>query len=163
MSPHPNNVRRRIRQLNNFISISADWICYGMIDDITDCYVPLISQIEDDVDDIDDAILRLHSEEQEDDAKRIKSFKYANEKAQEGEDKPPEGGERDMLRRVGNCRKKVMGLYRLLSNKADVIKGFAKRCTERYDVAPGGDIGFYLGDIQDHIITMTGNLGHYEK
>ena len=69
----------------------------------------------------------------------------------------------DMLRRVGECRKKVMGLYRLLGNKADVIKGFAKRCNEHWEVAPRSEIGLYLGDIQDHIVTMTGNLSHYER
>ena len=68
-----------------------------------------------------------------------------------------------MLRRVGECRKKVMSLYRLLGNKADVIKGFAKRCNEHWHVAPRSEIGLYLGDIQDHIVTMTGNLSHYEK
>jgi magnesium transporter len=68
-----------------------------------------------------------------------------------------------MLRRVGDCRKKVMGLYRLLGNKADVIKGFAKRCNEQWEVAPRSEIGLYLGDIQDHIVTMTSNLSHYEK
>ena len=69
----------------------------------------------------------------------------------------------DMLLRVGECRKKVMGLYRLLGNKADVIKGLAKRCNEQWQVAPRSDVGLYLGDIQDHIVTMTGNLTHYEK
>lgn len=54
----------------------------------------------------------------------------------------------DMLKRVGDTRKKVMGLYRLLGNKADVIKGFAKRCNEQWEVAPRSEIGLYLGDIQ---------------
>jgi magnesium transporter len=30
-------------------------------------------------------------------------------------------------------------------------------------VAPKSDIGLYLSDIQDHLITMTQNLNHYEK
>src|SRR5207248_5323602 len=59
-------------------------------------------------------------------------------------------------------RKRVMCLYRLLGNKADVIKGFAKRCNEQWDVAPKSEIGLYLGDIQDHILTMTSSLNHYE-
>ena len=67
-----------------------------------------------------------------------------------------------MLRRLVVSRKKVMGLYRLLGNKADVIKGFAKRCNEQWEIAPRSEIGLYLGDIQDHILTMTGNLSHYE-
>ena len=52
---------------------------------------------------------------------------------------------------------------RLLGGKADVIKGFAKRCNQDYDVTPRGDIGLYLGDIQDHVVTMMSNLGHVEK
>lgn len=56
-----------------------------------------------------------------------------------------------------------MSLYRLLSTKADVIKGFAKRCNEQWEVAPRSEIGLYLGDIQDHIVTMTSNLSHYEN
>lgn len=52
---------------------------------------------------------------------------------------------------------------RLLGGKADVIRGFSKRCNESYDVTPRGDIGLYLGDIQDHVVTMMSNLGHFEK
>lgn len=68
-----------------------------------------------------------------------------------------------MLRRIGECRKRVMSILRLLGSKADVIKGFSKRCNERWDVAPRSEIGMYLGDIQDHIITMVSSLNHYEK
>lgn len=86
-----------------------------------------------------------------------------------------------------------MGLLRLMGNKADVVKGLAKRCkmscydrellltsgNEQWLVAPKSDIvssfflfvhqdladfqGLYLSDIQDHLITMTQNLNHYEK
>lgn len=68
-----------------------------------------------------------------------------------------------LLRQIGMCRKKVMSLMRLLGGKADVIKHFAKRCNEQYSVTPRGDIGLYLGDIQDHVVTMMSNLGHFEK
>lgn len=67
------------------------------------------------------------------------------------------------LPQIGGLRKKVMMLMRLLGGKADVIKGFAKRCNEQYSVTPRGDIGLYLGDIQDHVVTMMSNLGHFEK
>ncbi|KMU75549.1 magnesium transporter ALR2 [Coccidioides immitis RMSCC 3703] len=146
-TPHPANVRRRIRQLKDYLILNSDWISYAIIDDITDVFGPLIHSIEEEVDDIDDTILRMHSDS-----------KDPNDTA------PPESAVSgsDMLRRVGECRKKVMGLYRLLGNKADVIKGFAKRCNEQWEVAPKSEIGLYLGDIQDHILTMTGNLTHYE-
>jgi magnesium transporter len=165
LTPHPANVRRRIRQLSDYLVLSPDWISYAIIDDITDAYAPMIQRIEQDVDDIDEAILRLHSVEEEQEAEKAKSASYNNphyEKKPEGTKEQQESG-RDMLRRVGECRKTVMSLYRLLGNKADVIKGFAKRCNEHWDIAPRNEIGMYLGDIQDHIVTMTGNLSHYEK
>lgn len=146
MTPHPANVRRRIRQLKDYLILSSDWISYAIIDDITDVFAPLIQSIEDEVDDIDDGILQLHV-------------------GPNSEKKPVAGDETsggDMLRRVGEVRKKVMGLYRLLGNKADVIKGFAKRCNEQWEIAPRSEIGLYLGDIQDHILTMTSNLSHFE-
>ncbi|KAH8155121.1 uncharacterized protein LAJ45_00130 [Morchella importuna] len=141
LTPHPANVRRRIRQLKDYITVSADWISYALIDDITDAFAPLIQNLEEEVDDIDDAILLMHL----------------------AEDETEQKSDGDMLKRVGDSRKKVMGLYRLLQNKADVIKGFAKRCNEQWEVAPRSEIGLYLGDIQDHIVTMVGNLNHMEK
>ncbi|KAG0697318.1 hypothetical protein DFH29DRAFT_1022879 [Suillus ampliporus] len=133
-TPHPQNVRRRIKQLKDYINVTSDWISYALIDDITDAFGPLIQSIEYEVDSIDELVLILKEAEQS-----------------------------DMLRRIGTCRKKVMGLLRLMGNKADVVKGLAKRCNENWRVAPTSDIGLYLSDIQDHLITMTQNLNHYEK
>lgn len=162
MTPHPANVRRRIRQLKDYLILSSDWISYAIIDDITDVFAPLIQSIENEVDDIDDAILQLHSGSKDDPGnEKVKASKNSEARSESGEPKSSESGG-DMLRRVGEGRKKVMGLYRLLGNKADVIKGFAKRCNEQWEIAPRSEIGLYLGDIQDHILTMTGNLSHYE-
>ena len=122
VTPHPANVRRRIRQLKDYIQVSADWICYALIDDIVDGFAPLLEGVEAEVDAIDEGVLHLHKEED------------------------VESGE--MLQRIGLARKKVMGLLRLLGSKADVIKGFSKRCNEKWEVAPRSEIGLYLGDIQ---------------
>ncbi|KAJ3016099.1 UNVERIFIED_CONTAM: CorA metal ion transporter [Siphonaria sp. JEL0065] len=67
----------------------------------------------------------------------------------------------DMLRRIGHARKRVMMLLRLLITKADVIKAVIKRSAQR--IAPESETTLYLGDIQDHIITMVQNLNHCEK
>jgi len=104
-------VRRRIKQLKDYISVTSDWISYALIDDITDAFGPLIQSIEYEVDSIDELVLILKEAEQT-----------------------------DMLRRIGRCRKKVMGLLRLMGNKADVVKGLAKRCNENWKVAPTSDI-----------------------
>jgi len=171
--PHPPNVRRRIRQLAEHQYTDSDWISYAIIDNITDAYAPLIEQIEHEVDDIDDEILQLHNNDAAELAERKRKKDMKDSKNVENYEKVPQSekelaaaaAERrlDMLVRVGECRKKVMGLYRLLGNKADVIKGLAKRCNEQWSVAPTSDVGLYLGDIQDHIVTMTSNLTHYEK
>lgn len=110
-TPHSQNVRRRIKQLRDYISVTSDWISYALIDDITDAFGPLIQGIEYEVDSIDELVLILKDAEQS-----------------------------DMLRRIGTCRKKVMGLLRLMGNKADVVKGLAKRCNENWRVAPTSDI-----------------------
>ncbi|EEB07492.1 CorA family magnesium ion transporter [Schizosaccharomyces japonicus yFS275] len=139
-TPHPPNVRRRIRQLNGYLTVDADWIAYALIDDTTDAFAPLIEKIEDEVDTIDGIILGIHHEHVR-------------------EVEPQES----MLKRVGECRKLIMSLLRLLANKADVVRGLAKRCNEAWQVAPRGEIALYLGDVQDHIVTMVQNLNHYEK
>ncbi|CAG8435346.1 5559_t:CDS:10 [Diversispora eburnea] len=125
---HPSNVRRRIKQLKDYITVTPDWINYALIDDITDSFAPLIRTIEFEVDSIDELVLILKESEQT-----------------------------DMLRRIGHCRKKVLGLLRLLGSKADVMKGLVKRCNElRWDVVISNEIILYLGDIQAQIsIEMT--------
>ncbi|KAF3220722.1 CorA metal ion transporter [Orbilia oligospora] len=176
MTPHGANVRRRIRQLKDYIDITADWISYALIDNITDAFGPIIQMIEEECDEIDDVILA----EVETSSTKPKSptpslDQGRNSKLNSILRRPSTAARSDvstnveqpddasMLRRIATCRKKVMGLYRLMGNKADVIKGFSKRCNEQWDVAPRSEIGLYLGDIQDHIVTMVANLVHVEK
>ncbi|KAF9195228.1 CorA metal ion transporter [Haplosporangium sp. Z 11] len=132
--PHCRNVRKRIRHLKERMEVTPDWINYAIIDDIVDTFAPLIRQVETEVDMIDELVLILKESEQT-----------------------------DMLRRIGNCRKRVMSLLRLLTGKADVIKGLIKRYEGRMGRKNIGEIGLFMGDIQDHIITMLQNLSHYEK
>lgn len=131
---HSTNVLRRIGRLRDHMSISCDWICYAIIDDIVDCFMPAIHDVETEVDTIEDSVYTSRYE----DARLV-------------------------LGGIGDCRKKVMSLLRLLGGKSDVIKGFAKRCNEQFSIAPTGDVGLYLSDIQDHIITMRDNLSHSEQ
>lgn len=137
---NPANVRRRVRQLRDYVDVSADWLCYAMIDDITDGFAPVIHSIEYEADAIEDSVF----------LSRENDF-------------------RTMLFRIGESRRKVMTLMRLLQGKADVIKMFSKRCHEdtsplgNQSAQPRADIALYLGDIQDHIITMFQSLLSYEK
>ncbi|RHZ88600.1 hypothetical protein Glove_22g210 [Diversispora epigaea] len=138
-TPHQLNVRNRIRQLKDYITVTPDWINYAIIDEITDSFAPLIRKVEFESDAIDQLVLVLKKSEQQ-----------------------------DMLVRIGLCRKLGMSLLRMLQPKADVIKALIKRCEERLvatssEKSGPGDVNLYLGDIQDHIIMMLQNLNHYEK
>ncbi|CDO94415.1 unnamed protein product [Kluyveromyces dobzhanskii CBS 2104] len=161
---HCANVRRRVRQLRDYVGVNADWICYALVDDITDSFAPVIQSIEYEADAIEDSVFMT----------RDMNFAL-------------------MIQKIGEGRRKTMTLMRLLSGKADVIKMFAKRCqddingigpalTSQVNIAnlqfkmppdsgpspekrqqPRADIAMYLGDIQDHIVTMFQNLSSYEK
>lgn len=133
-NPHASSVRKRIGKLRDYVSLSSDWICYAMIDDIVDSFGPVIRDVELESEAIEDHVFIA----------RVDDFE-------------------SFLPRIGGLRKKVMSLMRLLGGKADVIRGFSKRCNEQYSVTPRGDIGLYLGDIQDHVVTMMSNLAHFEK
>ena len=130
-SPHAANVRKRMGRLRDYVALGADWICYALIDDIVDTFGPVITEVEQESDTIEDCVFTARYEDS-----------------------------RAVLRQIGECRKKVMSLLRLLGGKADVIKGFAKRCNEQYNMTPRHDVGLYLSDIQDHVVTMMSNLGH---
>ncbi|KAF9919245.1 CorA metal ion transporter [Lobosporangium transversale] len=106
---HHLNVLRRLEQFHSHITLTPDWINYALLDDITDSFASPIQTIEYEVDSIDELVLLLRENETS-----------------------------DMLRRIGSCRKNVMTISRLLTNKADVIRGLMKRFDERYTIAAGG-------------------------
>ena len=133
-NPHAANVRKRIGRLRDYVNLSADWVCYALIDEIVDSFAPVLRELERETDTIEDSVFTARFEDS-----------------------------RAILKQIGECRKKVMALLRLLGGKADVIRGFAKKCNESYSVAPRGDVGLYLSDVQDHVVTMMSNLGHFEK
>jgi magnesium transporter len=103
-------------------------------DDIVDSFAPIITNIELEADVIEDQVFIARTDD-------MHAF----------------------LRKIGMVRKNVMGLMKLLGGKADVLKGFTKRCNANYKVTPRMDIGLYLGDIQDHVVTMMTSLAHFEK
>lgn len=174
---HPANVRRRCRLLKDYLSVSSDWIAYALIDDITDGFAPMIEQAEKEVAEIEDLIIKMQSldidsdSEDELDEKSVMSVSLSSS-ASSGFTTFSMRLEvhwqkkNDMLRRIGEARKRVMSLSRLLGSKADVIKGFSTKCNETFASnlkSKSLEIVMYLGDIQDHIVTMVQSLAHCEK
>lgn len=231
-TPHPINVRRRARMLKDHLTVSTDWICYALIDDITDSFAPMIDSIEAEVYMIEDEIMKMHSGDTDESSSESEDLDledepmrqplkrhatsdvfYRRQRSKSIVEAPApqqflrrKRGSRafsvgsrhslttrlssskstlskivawkrkgDMLRRIGECRKRVMSVMRLLGSKADVIKGFSKRFNENESISHADipahnarlalrqEILMYLGDIQDHIVTMVQLLNHYEK
>lgn len=131
---HALQVRARISKLKDHVSPSSDWICYALIDDIVDSFAPVIYEVEREADSIEDQLFAARPSDNQ-----------------------------EFLRRIGTARKKATGLMRLLGGKADVLRGFTKRCNENFEVTPRMNIALYLGDIQDHAVTMMNNLIHFER
>ena len=131
-TPHPINVRRRARMLKDYLSVTSDWICYALIDDITDSFAPMIETIETEVNSIEDAILKMHSGDSDSDddsddetapqenfhiwRKRSKSMVDTQSGPRLTKSSSTSSSSRstkilawrrkgDMLRRIGECRK----------------------------------------------------------
>ncbi|CAH0020910.1 unnamed protein product [Clonostachys rhizophaga] len=130
---HASYVRNKMMALKGSVSVSSDWICYAIVDHIVDQFGPVIRRMEAEVDSIDDDVFIMRDDDKN-----------------------------TILKRIGQARKNCMALFRLLAGKADVLGGFTKRCNENYPMAPRMDIGMYLSDIQDHVVTMTSNISHFE-
>ncbi|KAI5121265.1 hypothetical protein M0805_002310 [Coniferiporia weirii] len=77
------------------------------------------------------------------------------------------------LLRMAATRRIVTSLGRLLGTKGDVIAQIRKRLLASsveassaglgLGVADGGEVAMYMGDIQDHILTLQQSLTHYER
>ncbi|KAG2227019.1 hypothetical protein INT45_006426 [Circinella minor] len=144
----PQKVRERTDQLRSSMRITPDWMSYALIDAVTDEFAPTILQVEMEAVSIDELSLVLRRSEQS-----------------------------DMLRRISRCRRRSTHLSRLLTSKMDVLKSLMKRYEDWANgdddlsddplTAEGkkafSDVCLYLGDIQDHVVTMVQNINHYNR
>jgi Mg2+ and Co2+ transporter CorA len=70
------------------------------------------------------------------------------------------------IREIEESRKTVSSLIRLLSSKNNVLSGFDKHhCVNPSceDVDTGYSLKLYIGDIQDHLVSMLANLRQFES
>ncbi|KAF8202921.1 hypothetical protein BJ912DRAFT_798732, partial [Pholiota molesta] len=70
------------------------------------------------------------------------------------------------LRRMARTRKLVTVLGRLLATKSDVVTQIRKRLAKAGAGVHGSEeleVAVYMGDVQDHILTLQNALVHYER
>lgn len=141
-------VRERTDQLKAHMAITPDWMNYALVDAVTDAFAPIILQVEMEAVTVDELSLVLHNSERS-----------------------------DMLRRISRCRRRATQLNRLLTSKMEVVKSLMKRYEDwghdneglaDFDLTIEHkkafvEVGLYLGDIQDHVVTMLQNISHYSR
>ncbi|KAK9702640.1 CorA metal ion transporter [Basidiobolus ranarum] len=130
---HPEKVLLRYDHLKDYLTLSPDWVNYALIDSIVDDFIPLEKSLEHESNSIDELVFILKHSEQA-----------------------------DMLRRIGRARKALSGLLRTLKPKADVVRAVIKRI-EALKIKEKHEFGLYLGDVQDHILSMVQSAEHFEK
>ncbi|RAL00822.1 magnesium transporter CorA family protein [Aspergillus ibericus CBS 121593] len=96
---HADHVRQRIREHSSHLSLTSDWICYALIDDIVDGFAPFIDRVETGVEMVEDSVSIT---------------------------RPDEMGL--ALQRIFKLRKEVMHIRQPLHDKIDVIRSFARHC-----------------------------------
>lgn len=75
-----------------------------------------------------------------------------------------------VLRRMARARKLVTSLSRLLGSKSEVVTQIRKRLLKTGAPGSGNDskteeleVAIYMGDVQDHILTLQHSLNYYER
>ena len=128
-----NTIIKRIKLLSARSGLMTDWILYGILDDIIDALSPIIYELEQEVEYIDDTIM-------------ISNTLNINFQL-------------EMLKKITIGRKKVTQLLRLIKTKNEVVRTVIKRCQTRLT----DDALVYLSDLQYHILMMETNLEHQDE
>lgn len=163
--------------------MTPEWINYALIDNITDSFAPLIQHTELEVDSIDDLVLVLNGSEQNDMLRRIGScrktvmqlLRLLGPKAdvvrsliKRYEDKAKEIGYNNMRLKDlataggggGTTAVSTAVNNTTTNNTTSTIAD--NIIPEQDEVKVHHEVTLYLGDIQDHILTMLQNVNHYD-
>ncbi|CAO0789209.1 unnamed protein product [Mucor circinelloides] len=177
-SDHCDAVRERCDQLKTYMPITPDWMNYALIDSITDSFAPIILQVEMEAVSIDELSLVLKKSEQADMLKRIsrcrkKSTQLARllgskldvikSLMKRYQDKSREFALLEQQQQQQSFPVQLStALHAAVSEKADAGKNSpvlaALESKKAYT-----DVLLYLGDIQDHVVTMVQNINHYDR
>ncbi|KAK4519986.1 uncharacterized protein ATC70_010230 [Mucor velutinosus] len=176
-SDHCDAVRERCDQLKTYMPITPDWMNYALIDSITDSFAPIILQVEMEAVSIDELSLVLRESEQADMLKRISRCRKKSTQ---------------LARLLGSkldVIKSLMKRYQDKSRESALLEqqqqSFPVQLSTALNVVVSGnaadagentpmrlaleskkaytDVLLYLGDIQDHVVTMVQNINHYDR
>jgi magnesium transporter len=83
-------------------------------------------------------------------------------------EKSPPSSTTITLRRMATTRRLVTSLTRLLATKSEVVTQIRKRLLSgsgngKASSSEEVEVAMYMGDVQDHILTLQNSLDHYER
>ncbi|KAJ5459302.1 hypothetical protein N7530_011246 [Penicillium desertorum] len=99
INQHAAHVWSRIKKQQSQLSLTSDWICYALIDDIVDDFAPLINRVQTGVEMVEDGVSIT---------------------------RPGDIGL--ALQSIYKYRKEVTHIRQLLHDKTDVVRSFARHC-----------------------------------
>ncbi|KIY53379.1 hypothetical protein FISHEDRAFT_20220, partial [Fistulina hepatica ATCC 64428] len=168
---HIDRVRNRIFKLDEVASMSSEWISHSILDSIVDSFFPYLEEIEKEVLTIEDIIF-------------LWARLFPQSAAGGSGSGPPMNPTSTTLHRMARTRRLVTQLLRLLGVKSEVVARITKRLLTSegsLSVTDGraGDatkreigqaqlqqqveIAIYMGDVQDHILTLHHAFADYER
>ncbi|KAJ1937791.1 CorA metal ion transporter, partial [Linderina pennispora] len=182
---HQYHVLRRIRRQIDHIVVTPDWLNYAIIDDITDLLAPIMQMIEFEVDSIDELVLVISSSEQSDMLLRIstvrKRIMMVLRLLQGKADVV-----RALIKRFETATAMTTSQMNAMAGNPSIpgLTATAVDYSPRHpgsehmvvyhadnsdtameaalDQRKGHEVLLYLGDVLDHIVTMTQNATHYD-
>ncbi|KAI8374966.1 hypothetical protein EDC96DRAFT_497420 [Choanephora cucurbitarum] len=191
-SHHIDRVRERCDQLKEFMPITSDWMNYALIDSITDSFAPIILQVEMEAVSIDELSLVLKESEKADMLKRISRCRKQSTQLARLLTSKLDVIKSLMKRyedKLEQHQQHQQTSFPLQLNqalaKATLTTPAAARLAPTHHIASGAatpllfsaspsnpimetkkafsDVLLYLGDIQDHVVTMVQNINHYDR
>ncbi|KAI9029506.1 hypothetical protein DFJ74DRAFT_658637 [Hyaloraphidium curvatum] len=128
-------VHRRHQMLQTYdMSAGPDWICYALLDAVCDGFAPQVRSTEMEAASIEELVGMLRKESQE-----------------------------EMVARINESKKRVMGLMRLLSGKPVTLKSMKRRLQSRFNELGISELALYLSDVGDNVTGMMSNLQFQEQ
>lgn len=161
-------MQQRVKQIQDYVEIVPHWINYVLMDEITDSFTPMMQQVESEVDMLDDMIL-FHKADQSDMILRIGTCRKKVMQVVRllG---PKSEVLKALMKRINERVNEENAVHKQIIDSNAVKEeeereeqpSFDSLMKEEEEARIHPDIALYLGDIQDHILTLLQNLNHYE-
>lgn len=185
-SDHCDTVTERANQLKEYMLITPDWMNYALIDAVTDSFAPIILQVELEAISIDELSLVLKESEQGDMLRRISRCRKKSTQLsrlltskldlikslmKRYEDKNREFLMMEQQQQLSFPQQVSNALIAATATGASSTALNSKLNTSTnspiytfFDEKKAfNDVLLYLGDIQDHVVTMLQNINHYDR